>query len=371
MKVFVSSLITGMESIRASARAAATALGHEPVMAEDFGALPHSPQIACLDGVRQSAAAILILGARYGAKQRSGLSATHEEYREARERCPVLTFVQENVTPEPEQAALIQEVQAWTGGLFRQGFSDHIDLQSKVTLALHRMELATATAPFDAAEVLSRALASFPEHDRNQFGGAALWVSVVGGPSQAVLRPSRMEDPALAEKLEQEALFGPARIFLRGESSSTDIDQGRLVLRQGERSSRSLSLDAQGGILIIQPVENDRKRNHGMTVILVETLQERLTTALRYAAWLLDEIDPTQRLSHLVVAARITGGFAMLTRRELEASPNSIQMSGFGNDDRPPAHLTPPHITRPALVHQAAQLVEDISTLLRRQWRER
>jgi hypothetical protein len=151
-----------MEAIRASARAAATTLGHEPVMAEDFGALPHSPQIACLDGVRQSAAVILILGARYGAKQRSGLSATHEEYREARERCPVLTFVQENITPEPEQAALIQEVQAWTGGLIREGFSDHTDLQSKVTRALHRMEVATATAPFDAAEVLSRALASFP-----------------------------------------------------------------------------------------------------------------------------------------------------------------------------------------------------------------
>ncbi len=113
MKIFVSSLITAMEAIRTAARSAITILGHEPVMAEDFGALPHTPQIACLDGVRQSGAVVLILGSRYGAIQPDGLSATHEEYREARSRGPVLAFVEEGVTHEPKQAAFISEVQAW------------------------------------------------------------------------------------------------------------------------------------------------------------------------------------------------------------------------------------------------------------------
>jgi hypothetical protein len=36
MKIFVSSLITGMEPFRAAAREAIIQLGHEPVMAEDF-----------------------------------------------------------------------------------------------------------------------------------------------------------------------------------------------------------------------------------------------------------------------------------------------------------------------------------------------
>jgi hypothetical protein len=159
MKVFLSSLITGMEPIRAAARAAVQTLGHEPVMAEDFGALPHSPQVACLDGVRRSASVVLILGARYGAKQASGLSATHEEYREAREHRPVLAFIQEPMDPEPDQAAFIREVQGWMGGLIRAGFTDSADLQAKVTRALHRLELANATAPFDSAGVLARALA--------------------------------------------------------------------------------------------------------------------------------------------------------------------------------------------------------------------
>jgi hypothetical protein len=59
---------------RAAAREAVEQLGHTAVLAEDFGAQPRSPQIACLDGLRQSALTILIIGDRYGAKQSSGLS---------------------------------------------------------------------------------------------------------------------------------------------------------------------------------------------------------------------------------------------------------------------------------------------------------
>ncbi len=39
----------------------------------------------------------LLLGARYGKRQASGLSATNEEYREAKTRCRVLAFVQRDV----------------------------------------------------------------------------------------------------------------------------------------------------------------------------------------------------------------------------------------------------------------------------------
>jgi len=326
MRVFISSLITGMEEIRAAARSAVTTLGHEPVMAEDFGALPHSPQVACLDGVRRSGATVLILGSRYRAKQASRLSATHEEYREARERCPVLVFVEEGLVPDHDQALFIAEVQGWKTGLIRAGFADPADLQAKLTMALHRMELATAAAPFNAGEVLARAVASFPsDRGRSHYGDAILLVSVAGGPAQAVLRPSRLEDPALAEEFEREALFGSARIFRRREGTSTNIVDGKLVLEQGNRCPHSLHLDAQGGMLITQSVENAREMSHGMSVILVETVQERLMGALRYAAWLLDHIDATQRLAHVVVATQITGGFAMRTRREHEASPNSWQ----------------------------------------------
>jgi hypothetical protein len=154
MKIFVSSLITGMEPIRAAAREAIIQLGHEPVMAEDLGAQPASPQIACLQGLRQSAAAILILGADYGAKQPSGLSPTHEEYREAKDKRPVFAFVQDGVNRDPDQASFVNEVQAWDSGLFRDGFSSPNQLRAKITLRLHEWEVATMAGPVDEQEML-------------------------------------------------------------------------------------------------------------------------------------------------------------------------------------------------------------------------
>src|ERR1700730_9419134 len=137
MKVFISSLITTMEPFRAAAREAVTQLGHQPVMAEDFGAQPSSPQIACLQGLRQSAVVVLILGAGYGAKQASGLSATHEEDREAKNARPVIAFVQDGVSRDADQSALVSEVQAWDSGLFREGFSSPDRLRAQITRRLH------------------------------------------------------------------------------------------------------------------------------------------------------------------------------------------------------------------------------------------
>ncbi|EKT4443992.1 TPA: DUF4062 domain-containing protein, partial [Stenotrophomonas maltophilia] len=48
MKVFISSLISGVEAERAAVKRAVERLGHAPIMAEDFGARPSSPQVACL-----------------------------------------------------------------------------------------------------------------------------------------------------------------------------------------------------------------------------------------------------------------------------------------------------------------------------------
>ncbi len=70
MKLFISSLVRGLEAERDAAAAAIRSLGHEPRRAEDFGVSPDSPQIVCRAGVRESDLTILILGARYGAAQR-------------------------------------------------------------------------------------------------------------------------------------------------------------------------------------------------------------------------------------------------------------------------------------------------------------
>ena len=366
MKVFISSLITGMEPARAAAKVAIETLGHQATMAEDFGAMPQTPQVACLDGVRKAGAVVLMLGQRYGAVQPSGLSATHEEFREAHDRCPVLAFVEEGATPEPKQAEFLREVQAWDSGLFRASFASTADLDRKVVQALHRLELASAAAPFDARELLGRTLAAFPDERGSQ--GTVLAVSVAGGPGQAILRPSRIEDPALAETLEKEALYGSGRLFLRGGGTEAKLDEGALVIEQAGarwRVGRSIRLDAQGGVLVRSTIETE---SGGLPVILVETLQERLAVSIRYAVWILDQVDPTQKLSHLAVAARLTGGFGMRTRSEHLASPHSMSMGSYGNDHKP-VHLSPGPLPRPALAQGSEAVVDDLMTLLRRQRR--
>ncbi len=57
MKIFISSLITDMHEERSAVREAIEQLDHEPIMAEQFGGQPNSSQVACLNGVRDSATA--------------------------------------------------------------------------------------------------------------------------------------------------------------------------------------------------------------------------------------------------------------------------------------------------------------------------
>ena len=367
MKVFISSLIGGMEPLRAAARDAVSVLGHEPVMAEDFGVRVQSPQIACLDGLRQSGIVVLILGASYGAKQRSGLSATYEEYREAKGSRPVIAFVQEGVDRDSDQAGFVKEVQAWEGGLFRGGFRTADELRALITRGLHEWELANAAGPVNPQELLQRALNALPDEDRgSRASGVDLILSIAAGPSQTILRPSEIEKPTLADDLLQAALFGPNKIFSPGKPSAPEMEDNALILRQGN-GTPSITLDPQGSVMFRLPV--DRPLGIG-PVIIQEDVEASLTSALRYASWLLDRIDPSQRLTHVALAATFSGAERLVwrTRSEQQASPNSYTM-GWGQKERRPVHLTPPHKARAALALDPHHLVEDLATLLRRAWK--
>ena len=119
-------------------------------------------QVACLSGLRQSDVVVLIVGAGYGALQSSGMSATNEEYEEAKGRKFIFAFVQEGVERDPREAEFVDEVQKWESGLFRGGFRTAGELRQGVTRALHDYALANATGPVDQAEMAQRALALLP-----------------------------------------------------------------------------------------------------------------------------------------------------------------------------------------------------------------
>ena len=180
VKVFISSVISRMEDHRAAARLAAESLGHTVTVAEDFRASPQSPQQVCLGAVRDADAVVLVLGPRYGAPQESGISPTHEEYREARGTKPVLAFVQTGVTREPQQDRFVEEVSAWEGGGYRESFDTPESLRTAVTRALHDWELSQQAGPVDEDELMARTAALLPVRSAHAAGVAPLHVVVAG-----------------------------------------------------------------------------------------------------------------------------------------------------------------------------------------------
>ena len=376
MKVFVSSLITGMEAERAAVVRAVRSLGHAVIRAEDFGALPTSPQVACLDGVRSADLVVLILADRYGAKQRRGFSATHEEFLEARGKKPVLLFLRSGVTHDPEQQAFVDEVSGWEGGLYREAYTTPESLGDAVVGALHRYVLANAAAPLDPKALASHARSLLPEVNRhNGYSDSRLSIAIAAGPSQALLRPAELEDQGLGRDLHKEAVFGDHPVLDHRLGGDTGIEDGAFVIVQrGQRRREAIvRLWESGDVLFEIPASRDEP-SRGLSAVLEEDIAEQLEAALAYTAWTLTRIDPTERVSHVALAVRLEGGgtFGWRTRAEhaKQGSSGPIQMFGREEERDAPVQLNPPTVRRSALTMTRPRLVEDLLVLLRRQWQK-
>ncbi len=366
MKVFISSLISGFEPFREAARGAILTLRHEPIRAEDFAALPTSPQIACMRGVRAADVVVLILGANYGYVQgTSGLSPTHEEYIEARGTKPILMFVQEGVDREAGQQEFVTDVQGWQGGGLRAGFKTPEELRDRVTRALHEFELANAAGPVDAAAICAAADNLLPRSRRGRASGAGnLIVAVSGGPARQVLRPAALEAPELLEALQQRAMFGTGKIFDKSKGMDDGIEGSALYVEQ--ESGARVQLDQNGSMLFRIPLGQTESRS-GFPAIIEEDVMRALVSAIAFADWAWEKIDPTQKLSHAAIAAMIeTGDFIVWrTRAEQEASPRSASLN-MSVQEPDPVRVDKP---RAALTYQATELAEDLMVPLRRQWK--
>jgi hypothetical protein len=138
MRVFISSVRSGLEAERDALPGLVKAIGFDPVRFEDFTAQGIPSRQACLDGVDSSDVYLLILGPKYGTVfPETGQSATHDEFVRAQARgLHRLAFVKAGVEMEPEQAAFVKDVEDYGSGLFREAFTDVTDLQTKVAAAL-------------------------------------------------------------------------------------------------------------------------------------------------------------------------------------------------------------------------------------------
>lgn len=363
MKVFISSVIVGLEDHRAAAREAAESLGYTVIAAEDFGASPDSPQQVCLAGVRDADVVLLLLGERYGSPRRSGLSPTHEEYREAQGSKPVLAFVQTGVTPDEDEAKLIEEASGWEGVPYRETFSSPSSLRNAVTGALHRWELSQQAGPVDEGELVARALALLPRSTTYAAGSPLLHVVAAGAPVRQVLRPNELDDPALQQAMEQEALYGVLPLFSRTQGVQADVSGVTLAVRQ---QNAEITLDEQGGVRMSRPARDAGSQPGGTIASLVEEdVLDRVAAAIRYAGWLLDRVDPVRRLSRVALGCRLDGAgyLPWRTRAEVAVSPGRAPMNLSGRDSaKSPTVVLP----RAALPLNGVQQAEDITVRLRR-----
>jgi Domain of unknown function (DUF4062) len=366
MKVFISSVVRGLEAERDAASQAAASLGNEVRRSEDFVSSAHSPQEACLAGVRWSDAVVLLLGSRYGDRQASGLSATHEEYREAKESGPVLAFVEDDVVREPPQEAFIREVQDWQGGIVTGSFSSPEVLAERITRALHELEMGMATGPLDENEMLDRARGIAEESSSYQLSTPALRVTTVFGPRQQVLRPSELEDHTLIHDLHQSALLGPHALFDTAAGVEPRLEGSALILDQ---PSASLVVDETGTVVVRFPAVKNADRL-GLPALIEEDVLDQLTRALRLTASVADRLDSAHRLTHAlpVVTLSRAGSYGWRTREEQLRNPNQMEVSMHAGDQIV-VQLAPPVRPRAALTHEASTLAEDFVVLLRREYK--
>ena len=369
MKVFISSVIAGFESHREAAASAVETLDCEVVRAEDFGATASSPQEACLAGVREADLTILLLGERYGAKQPSGLSATHEEYREAQGRQPVLAFVQEEVDYEAPQADFIREVREWETGSLTGSFTTEDDLRGAVIRGLHLFAVSVASGPVDERELLALADEGVDDPSASKlYGGEPeVVLSLAAGPRREILRPSELENDSLARKLQQEVLFGTHSLFAVEPGASTALRGGWLVVSQ---DCASVELNSAGDIVIRQSAEAANRDVFQIPALIEENVCSSLAGALKFSAVILDHIDSAKRLSHVAAAAALTevGIQEWRTRDEHDRSPNSGSF-GMGTD-RAVVHLNPAVRTRAEFSQRPDELAHDLMFLLRRELKQ-
>lgn len=354
MKVFISSVIVGMEALRDAAARSAEALGNEVRRAEDFGASVGTPQQVCLEGVRWADVVVLLLGSSYGTQQASALSATHEEFREAQGESEILAFVQADVSPEPAQAGLIAEVRDWATGVYTASFSSTDSLATGVTKALHDLELGRASAPEDPAALAADARALVADQGSG-IGAPHLLLGIRPSPRREVIRPAEMTTQ-LAEVIQKEATFGNHRLLDSSAATQARLDRGIRI----EQDGAEIVLSPQGEITLRRSLVQGGEYR---MAIVEEDVQTTLMTAIGLAAWMLDTVDAPGRLTQAAIAVSIyRAAMGWRTRSEEAASPTSVSIPM--TPDPAVISLSIP-LARPALRTQCHEIAADLTALCR------
>lgn len=368
MRVFVSSVMNGFEEYREAAFAAIRSLDLDIIRAEDFPAANVPSRVACLQGVREADLVVLILGERYGwSETQSGISPTHEEFREAAAEGKVIPFVQAGVAREEAQQHFVDEVENYDTGMHRgKTFSTPEELRVEVTRAIAKHQLSAATAPVDVGMLAEKARSMIPAEERGivRMTRPLLHLAIVGGPMQTILRPSEIEDQSLMDDIVAD-LSSADGYFSYRRRTEPRLEQGALVIEQEDGAA--LRIDEAGALLLSVPI---KEATGHLKPLIEEHVGQAIEKGLTFADRMLEKFDRTQHLTRVVIATDIgmSGVFGWRTASQQAASPDSMQVA-MDRSASGPVMLNPPDRTRMALRADRARMSDDLLALLRRKYR--
>ncbi len=334
MRVFISSVMNGFEVQRAVARAAVESLGMRPVMAEDFGARPHSSREACLEGVRESDCYLGVFDDRYGWLAPSGVSVTHEEFYEARGLgIPILLIVKDPApNREPELAAFLKETGEYESGYFHGKYHTEADLATAITRAL-------TTISRGASNVLSagaagKKLTAFFTAGRGRSTEPSVCLAVMPADRTAALDVRLLSGAPFRGKLSQAARYD---VPLFREDLGIDIEDGAefvaLLQTEDHRSSvNRVEVHVDRTMAVTLSLEGTGNRDQHAwleQMILSETLvSELLAASLKFIAYVQSTLLPVPPPPRLYVQAALLSVSGKLFGHPPSQPLQSLSMSG-------------------------------------------
>jgi Domain of unknown function (DUF4062) len=360
-RIFISSVMRGFGAEREAVRAAVASLRLQPVMAEDFGAQPHSPQAGCLEGVRSSDVHVGVFGARYGSPTASGKSATEEEFDEALARgLPILCFIQAG-DKEAEQEAFLQRVKLYETGFLVARFATPTELSLQVVQALNDLlgrpgvaaiDAAAASALFDGYRwALLPDPRSAPRHHP--------WLG-------AVVVPERQGEPYLSfvefgqqrfrEQLLQPALFGATAIFRRNRGMDEREEADALVVEQTDPERNdvlaSLEVHTDGALVYGLALGQDRPAGDSMIRMFVvdeDEVERVLGAFVAFANDFYGRIEQSPLIANVFLGTSLSGIEGKAFGRYPSVDPSQMTLPDHRLEDPLRVPRPPLRVARAAL----------------------
>jgi hypothetical protein len=350
--IFISSIQSGFEDVRAGARAGVENYGHRAVMAETVGAAPTSPQRALLDLVAAADAFLLLIGPRYGTRQASGLSATEEEFDEARRGGRPILVLRQDAELEPEQQDfLMRATGGWEGGILYDHFRDASDVGLAAVRALRSLENRAARNELEPA-ALARAeeLASAANRPGYGHGGASARVVLVPLLGQPLLDAAGLDDAALPDELAGFARAAGLVLQRQGIDAGVTAAGITLTVGDGHSPGRTIFVGAKGEIVGEASVAGDDP-NFGSMRVIPDRVEQAIRRAISFAESTWQRIDPRGEIQDVAIAVAIPDA----QHRNWGQGRGSGSISMGGMFSMPETAIAP----QPALVIRRGDLTRD------------